>query len=120
MKGRYRKIAVLVVGSLLSGSAGAAYKCLEDGGRIFYQDAPCPARTQGGELHQNVNRTFSGRAPPPAFETPQTPCCAPESTHPSSSPPPPAPKAADPPPPSSPTVASPPETAPPAAASSPP
>ena len=115
---RYRKIAVLVLWSLLSGPAGAAYKCLEDGGRVFYQDAPCPAHTHGGELHQNVNRTASGRAPPPVFETPQTPCCAPESPPPST-PPPPAPKAADPPPPS-PTDASPPETAPPAAASSPP
>ena len=115
---RYRKIVVLVLWSLLSGPAGAAYKCLEDGGRVFYQDAPCPAHTHGGELHQNVNRTASGRAPPPVFDTPQTPCCAPESPPPST-PPPPAPKEANPPPPS-PTDASPPETAPPAAASSPP
>jgi len=76
----YRKTAVIVLWSLLTGPVGATYKCIEEGGRVFYQDAPCPAHAHGGELNQNVNRTFAGSAPPPAFNAPNAPCCATDST----------------------------------------
>ncbi len=65
--------AVFVLWSLLTGPAWSAYKCVEEGGRIFYQDAPCPANTRGGELSQNANRTVTGHAPRPAASDP---CCA--------------------------------------------
>jgi len=65
--------ATLALWSLLTGPAWSAYKCVEEGGRIFYQDAPCPANTRGGELSQNPNRTFAGQAPRPAASDP---CCA--------------------------------------------
>ncbi|HCB13033.1 MAG TPA: hypothetical protein DEP36_05625 [Gammaproteobacteria bacterium] len=39
----------------------AVNKCVENSGRIFYQAAPCPANTHGGELSRNINRTFSGQ-----------------------------------------------------------
>lgn len=56
-------IMLLVV---LVAPALAVNKCVEDSGRIFYQAAPCPANTHGGELSRNVNRTFSGQAERPA------------------------------------------------------
>ncbi|MFO1422495.1 MAG: hypothetical protein U1F70_02415 [Candidatus Competibacteraceae bacterium] len=52
--------------SLLAAPALAANKCVEANGRIFYQDAPCPANTRGGDMSLNVNRPFTGRAKPPA------------------------------------------------------
>lgn len=56
----------IVLSNLLITPALAAYKCVEDSGRVFYQDAPCPANTHGGDISRNVNRTFSGQAEPPA------------------------------------------------------
>ncbi|HRX61849.1 MAG TPA: hypothetical protein P5260_11660 [Candidatus Competibacter sp.] len=44
----------------------AANKCIEASGRIFYQAAPCPANTHGGDMSLNVNRPFTGQAQPPA------------------------------------------------------
>lgn len=38
----------------------------EASGRIFYQAAPCPANTHGGDMSLNVNRPFTGQAQPPA------------------------------------------------------
>ena len=81
---RYRngwKGAALALWGLLTGPAWSAYKCVEEGGRIFYQDAPCPASARGGELSQNINRTFAGQAPRPAASDP---CCvaAPETATP--------------------------------------
>jgi hypothetical protein len=43
----------------------AVNKCVERSGRIFYQDAPCPADTYGGDMSLNVNRPFTGQAAPP-------------------------------------------------------
>ncbi len=43
----------------------AANKCVETGGRIFYQAAPCPVHTRGGDMRLNVNRPFTGQAKPP-------------------------------------------------------
>ena len=65
--------AALALWSLLTGPAWSAYKCVEEGGRIFYQDAPCPANARGGELSQNANRTFAGQAPRPAVQETATP-----------------------------------------------
>jgi len=65
--------AALALWSLLTGPAWSAYKCVEEGGQIFYQDAPCPANARGGELSQNANRTFAGQASRPAASDP---CCA--------------------------------------------
>lgn len=56
--------------ALFAAPTPAAYKCLEDSGRIFYQAAPCPANTRGGDMSLNVNRPFTGQARrPPAPET---------------------------------------------------
>ena len=52
--------------ALLAAPALTANKCVETGGRIFYQAAPCPANTRGGDMHLNVNRPFTGQAKPPA------------------------------------------------------
>jgi len=51
--------------SLLAAPALAANKCVEPSGRIFYQDAPCPANTHGGDMSLNANRPFTGQAKPP-------------------------------------------------------
>lgn len=59
--------AGIVLLSLLTTPVMAANKCVENNGRIFYQDAPCPANTHGGEMSQNVNQTFSGKAERPAM-----------------------------------------------------
>jgi hypothetical protein len=54
---------------LFAAPTPAAYKCVEDNGRIFYQAAPCPANTRGGDMSLNVNRPFAGQARrPPAPE----------------------------------------------------
>ncbi len=53
-------ICVLLI--LLPLSVLAASKCIDDQGRIFYQDQPCPEHARGGEMSHNANRTFSGRA----------------------------------------------------------
>jgi len=58
---------IILLLNLPTASAWAVNKCVEDHGRIFYQDAPCPAHTRGGEMLQNVNRTFSGQAPRPLW-----------------------------------------------------
>lgn len=68
----YRNLAVIALWDLLTGPAGAAYQCLEEGGRLFYQDAPCPASTQGGERNPKVNRTFSR---PVLRSATGDPCC---------------------------------------------
>lgn len=47
---------------LLAMPALAANKCVETNGRIFYQDAPCPPNTHGGDLRLNVNRPFTGQS----------------------------------------------------------
>jgi hypothetical protein len=52
---------------LLTMPALAVNKCVENSGRIFYQDAPCPANTHGGDISRNINRTFSGQAQRPAM-----------------------------------------------------
>lgn len=54
--------------SLLAAPALAANKCVETSGRIFYQAAPCPPNTHGGDLRLNVNRPFAGQAKRPATE----------------------------------------------------
>ncbi|MCB1771149.1 MAG: DUF4124 domain-containing protein [Candidatus Competibacteraceae bacterium] len=53
--------------SLLTTPVMAVNKCVENNGRIFYQDAPCPANTHGGDMSENVNQTFSGKAERPAM-----------------------------------------------------
>ena len=53
-------------------AAAAANKCMEHSGRIFYQAAPCPVNTQGGDMSLNVNRTRTGPA-----QRPPTPATAP-------------------------------------------
>ena len=53
---------------LLTAPALAANKCVETSGRIFYQDAPCPPNTHGGDLRLNVNRPFTGQSSRPATE----------------------------------------------------
>lgn len=53
---------------LLAAPALAANKCVEVNGRIFYQDAPCPPNTHGGDLRLNVNRPFTGQSSRPAME----------------------------------------------------
>jgi hypothetical protein len=45
--------------------APAANKCVETSGRVFYQAAPCPPNTRGGDLSLNVNRPFTGQAQRP-------------------------------------------------------
>ena len=64
--------------ALLAAPALAANKCVEVSGRIFYQDAPCPANTRGGDMSLNANRPFTGQAKPPPpiappLITPSTP-----------------------------------------------
>ncbi|MFZ1640503.1 MAG: hypothetical protein WAV07_03505 [Candidatus Contendobacter sp.] len=54
--------------SLLAAPVLAANKCVETSGRIFYQDAPCPVNTHGGDLRLNVNRPFTGQAKPPTMD----------------------------------------------------
>ncbi|MDG4595802.1 MAG: hypothetical protein P9F75_08940 [Candidatus Contendobacter sp.] len=54
--------------SLLVAPALAANKCVEANGRVFYQDAPCPANARGGDMSLNVNRPFTGQAKPPFAE----------------------------------------------------
>lgn len=56
--------AIALLG-LFAAPALAVHKCVEESGRIFYQDAPCPAHTRGGEMNRNVNRTFSGQVARP-------------------------------------------------------
>lgn len=56
-------LAILL--SLLAAPTLAANKCVETSGRVFYQDAPCPANTRGGDMSLNVNRPFTGQAKPP-------------------------------------------------------
>lgn len=46
----------------------AANKCVETSGRIFYQAAPCPANTRGGDMQLNVNRPFAGQVKSPVPE----------------------------------------------------
>ncbi|MDG4549338.1 MAG: hypothetical protein P9F19_07825 [Candidatus Contendobacter sp.] len=58
----------LLLLSLLAAPALAANKCVEANGRIFYQDAPCPANARGGDMSLNVNRPFTGQAKPPFAE----------------------------------------------------
>ena len=53
---------------LLAMPALAANKCVETNGRIFYQDAPCPPNTHGGDLRLNVNRPFTGQSSRPVME----------------------------------------------------
>ena len=43
----------------------AANKCIDAGGRVIYQDAPCPATTHGGDMTLNVNRPVTGQAKSP-------------------------------------------------------
>lgn len=59
--------AGIILLSLLTTPAIAVNKCVENNGRIFYQDAPCPANTHGGDMSQNANQTFSGKAERPAM-----------------------------------------------------
>lgn len=56
--------------SLATMPALGAYKCVDDQGRITYQALPCPADTQGGAIHFNVNQSFRGRVLAPAAEDP--------------------------------------------------
>lgn len=55
-----------ILPALLAAPALAANKCVEAGGRIFYQAAPCPTHTSGGDMSLNVNRPFAGQAQRPA------------------------------------------------------
>jgi len=59
-------LGVVLLG-LLAYPALAVNKCVEQSGRIFYQRAPCPANSHGGDLSRNVNRTFSGKVQRPAM-----------------------------------------------------
>ena len=43
----------------------AANKCIDAGGRVIYQDAPCPVTTHGGDMTLNVNRPVTGQAKSP-------------------------------------------------------
>lgn len=52
---------------LLAAPTLAANKCVEASGRIFYQAAPCPPNTRGGDMSLNVNRPFTGQARRPAL-----------------------------------------------------
>lgn len=61
-----RWIGIMLL-SLLTTPVMAVNKCVENNGRIFYQDAPCPANTHGGDMSENVNQTFSGKAKRPAM-----------------------------------------------------
>lgn len=58
------RVWVVLLG-LLVAPALAANKCVDAGGRISYQEAPCPAATHGGDMSLNVNRSVSGQAKPP-------------------------------------------------------
>ena len=74
---KHRGLAVAI--SLLAAPALAANKCVEPSGRIFYQDAPCPANTRGGDMSLNANRPFTGQAkPPPPIAPPLIAPSAPE------------------------------------------
>ena len=57
-----------ILPGLLATPARAANKCVEASGRIFYQAAPCPPNTHGGDLRLNVNRPFIGQSSHPAAE----------------------------------------------------
>lgn len=56
--------------ALLAVPTLAANKCVETGGRVFYQATPCPANTRGGDMRLNVNRPFTGQAKPPPTPPP--------------------------------------------------
>lgn len=62
---KYGNWGWIIVSGLLVTPALAANKCLDAGGRISYQEAPCPAATHGGDMSLNVNRSVSGQAKPP-------------------------------------------------------
>ena len=62
-----RNWAGIVLLSLLTTPAMAVNKCVENNGRILYQDTPCPTNAHGGEKSQNANQTFSGKAERPAM-----------------------------------------------------
>ncbi len=57
-----------ILPGLLATPARAANKCVEASGRIFYQAAPCPPNTYGGDLRWNVNRPFTGQSSRPVAE----------------------------------------------------
>lgn len=52
----------IVLLGLLASPALAANKCIEGSGRIFYQAAPCPVNTRGGDMRLNINQPFTGEA----------------------------------------------------------
>ena len=56
--------AVLLI-SLWAAPVRAVNKCIEANGRIFYQNAPCPATARGGDMTLNVNRPVTGQAQGP-------------------------------------------------------
>ncbi|HOB62775.1 MAG TPA: hypothetical protein PKI41_11755 [Candidatus Competibacteraceae bacterium] len=62
---RYGNGIWMVLLGLFAVPALAANKCVDAGGRISYQEAPCPAATHGGDMKLNVNRSVSGQAKPP-------------------------------------------------------
>ncbi len=61
------EILWVVLLSLSTSPCLAVNKCVERSGRIFYQDAPCPTDTYGGEMSLNVNRSFTGQAASPVL-----------------------------------------------------
>lgn len=64
MKHYMKRWAVLLI-SLGTAPALAANKCIDPGGRVIYQDAPCPAMARGGDMTLNVNRPVTGQAQGP-------------------------------------------------------
>ncbi|RUQ28333.1 MAG: hypothetical protein EKK68_14725 [Candidatus Competibacteraceae bacterium] len=57
-------VAVLLMTSFAA-PVLAANKCIDAGGRVIYQDAPCPVTTHGGDMTLNVNRPVTGQAKSP-------------------------------------------------------
>ena len=57
-------VAVLLMTSFAT-PVLAANKCIDAGGRVIYQDAPCPVTTHGGDMTLNVNRPVTGQAKSP-------------------------------------------------------
>jgi len=64
MKDQAKRWAILWI-SLSAAPGLAANKCIEPGGRVVYQDAPCPATARGGDMTLNVNRSVTGQAQGP-------------------------------------------------------
>ena len=65
MKGNKDWAVAVLLMTLFTMPVLAANKCIDAGGRVIYQDAPCPVTTHGGDMTLNVNRPVTGQAKSP-------------------------------------------------------